>query len=133
MYLRVTNDTGTYLFDFWAYGESTKLVPGGGLSVSKSGVSLNHHFVHRRLDPTFAFCGGNYRIEVFAKVLGDNSANKLAELNVELVGHQGPTMAQVMDAGMHFEWDIGEEKYVGRIERRSERRAPPDFLDFHET
>jgi len=131
MYLKVTNDAGTYLFDFWAFGES-KLVPGGGLSVPKTGVALNHHFVHRRTHPAFAFCSGNYRFEVFAKVLGHNKVIKLAELDTAMTGDQGPTMMQVMDAGVFFEWDTAEQQYVGRVERRSERRAPPDFLDSHE-
>ena len=118
MYVKLHNDGGTYLFDAWGYGETNKLVVGGGLFVPRSGVAFNHHFVLHRSEMEFAFFGGDYRIEVFAKVLGRSEAIMLKEMDVVLEGNQGPTMAQVFDATAFFEWDIEAKRYISSVERR---------------
>jgi hypothetical protein len=117
MHLVVHNEYGAYLFDFWAYGEPT-IAKGSGLFVPRNGVALHHHFVLNRQTENFIFTGGDYRIEVFAKIIGQRDLTRLKEIKVALIGEQSPMMIQVMDAGVFFEWDAATEDYVGRLERR---------------
>lgn len=121
MHLVVHNEYGAYLFDFWAYGEPN-IAKGSGLFVPRNGVALHHHFVLNRRTENFLFVGGDYRIEVFAKIVGQRSLVKLKEIKVALVGDQSPMMIQVLDAGVFFEWDAASEDYVGRLERRPNNR-----------
>ncbi|HEY0266181.1 MAG TPA: hypothetical protein VGC16_05470 [Rhizomicrobium sp.] len=121
MHLVVHNEYGDHLFDFWAYGEP-HIAKGSGLFVPRNGVSLHHHFVLNRRSENFIFASGDYRIEIFAKIVGRPKLVKLKELKVALAGDQSPTMVQLMDAGIFFEWDAGSENYVGRLERRLNRQ-----------
>lgn len=117
MHLIVHNEYGAYPFDFWAYGEPT-LAKGSGLFIPRSGIALHHHFVLNRQAEHFLFVGGDYRIEIFAKIVGGRNPKKLMEINIALVGDQSPMMIQVMDAGIFFEWDAVSENYIGRLERQ---------------
>ena len=81
-------------------------------------MAVGHHFVFRNVEREFVFAGGNYELQLFAKVLGSSSISKLIELTLTLPDNQGPTIAQIMDAGAIFEWDVEKDQYVSRIERR---------------
>lgn len=123
MHLVVHNEYGAYFFDFWAYGEP-KIAKGSGLFVPRNGVALHHHFVLNRRTENFLFVGGDYRIEVFAKIFGHSNLVKLKEIKVALAGNQSPMMIQVLDAGVFFEWDAASEDYIGRLEKRPKLDRP---------
>jgi len=120
MHLIVHNEYGAYPFDFWAYGGEAKLAKGSGLFVPRTGVALHHHFVLNRNEHNFLFVGGDYRIEVFAKIAGQAHATKLTEIKIALVGEQSPAMIQIPDMGLFFELDAVSNGYASRIERRPE-------------
>ncbi len=82
VWFTVDNRVGEYLFDFWGYAETDKLSLGSGMFVRQSGVTYNHHFVSRRDD--FIFWDGDYRLEVFAKVVGNRRAIRLTNLTLRL-------------------------------------------------
>jgi hypothetical protein len=58
-------------FNIWVYGEREKLVRGSGLFVGETGVAANHHFLTPADGRSFSFTEGHYRIDVFARLLGD--------------------------------------------------------------
>jgi len=63
MYVRLHNPAGSFLFDFWGYGETNQLSLGSGLFVGPTGITYNHHFVLRRSPTEFLFLNGiTYRI-----------------------------------------------------------------------
>src|SRR5713226_7443277 len=64
-------------FNIWVYGERGKLVRGSGLFVGETGVAANHHFLTPKDASSFRFMAGNYRVEVFAYLLGDRKRTLL--------------------------------------------------------
>ena len=116
VWFTVDNRVGEYLFDFWGYAETDKLSLGSGSFVSQSGVTYNHHFVSRRDD--FIFWDGDYRLEVFAKVVGNRRAIRLDQFNFEVDGQLSAEMVQIAQLGAFFEWNPDQEKYNARADRR---------------
>jgi hypothetical protein len=118
MLLRVQQPMGTYVFDFWGYGESEKLTLGSGLFVGQTGVAYNHHFNPRYGSDDFLFVAGDYRIEVFATTVGDKRAKKLRELSFTVGGEQAAELLQIMDRELWLLWNTDTRSYDGHIERR---------------
>ena len=63
-------------FNIWVYGDE-KLVRGSGLFVGDTGVAANHHFLAPRDGSSFRFTQGRYRLDVFARLLGDRGKKLL--------------------------------------------------------
>ncbi|MBV8810659.1 MAG: hypothetical protein JO033_18475 [Acidobacteriaceae bacterium] len=63
-------------FNIWVYGEREKLVRGSGLFAGETGVAANHHFL-TPTDSTFQFTEGQYRLDVFARLPGNNQPLRL--------------------------------------------------------
>src|SRR5438105_7952779 len=57
-------------FNIWVYGDE-RLVRGSGLFVGETGIVVNHHFLAPKDGATFRFTQGNYRMDVFAQLVGD--------------------------------------------------------------
>jgi hypothetical protein len=126
LYVRLTDQVGTWVFDRWIYGDHEQLSAGSGLFVSREGVAHNHHFLLRReSSDEFAFWGGAYRVEMFAKSVGAARHDRILDLNVVLPGDQGAILTQIVDAGAFLEWDSEKSEYISRIERYSVRESRP--------
>ena len=118
MYVRLHNSGGSHIFDFWGYGETDKLLLGSGLFVSQSGVTYNHHFVLRRDGQKFLFLDGDYRLEIFAELVGGRHPTKLMDINLRVDSQTAAEMIQIVQLGAFFEWDVDSSKYTVRLERR---------------
>src|SRR5262249_30421219 len=118
MYVRLHNRAGTHIFDFWGYGEADKLSLGSGLFVGQTGITYNHHFILRRDKNEFLFLDGDYRLDVFASVVGDRVPSKLMEINLSVDSQTAAEMVQIVQLGAFFEWDIDAGAYTVRLERR---------------
>jgi hypothetical protein len=64
-------------FNIWVYGERGQLVRGSGLFVGETGIAANHHFLLPPQSGSFQFTEGHYRLDVFARLLGDDEAKLL--------------------------------------------------------
>jgi hypothetical protein len=128
MFLRVQQPMGTYVFDFWGYGESEKLTLGSGLFVGQTGVAYNHHFNPRLGSVDFLFAAGEYRIEVFATAVGEKRAEKLMELSFTVGGEQAAELLQIMDRELWLLWNADMRSYDGHIERRPRRPNRPQEI-----
>jgi hypothetical protein len=118
MFVRLHNRTGSHTFDFWGYGETDKLSLGSGLFVGQTGVTYNHHFILRRDKNEFLFWDGDYRLEVFASLLGDRHPTQLMEINLTVDSQTAAEMVQIIQLCAFFEWDVDSETYTVRLERR---------------
>src|SRR6267142_2137669 len=70
MHVALTRSEMHQNFNIWVYGDD-KLVRGSGLYVGETGVAANHHFLAPKDCVSFRFAEGRYRVDVFAKLLGD--------------------------------------------------------------
>jgi len=67
MFARISVGEKSQDFNIWAYGDNG-LVRGSGLFVSKTGVSIYHHFLLPK-NEKWEFIDGNYKIELFAETV----------------------------------------------------------------
>lgn len=105
-------------FSVWTYGERNQLVRGSGLFVGETGVEANHHFLISKSTDPFQFIPGEYRLDVYAHLLGDrhrrllfSQALNVSEDNSETIGHN--------DAGLYFDWSPQEMQYRDHLDQES--------------
>lgn len=90
-------------FNIWVYGEG-KLVRGSGLFVGETGVAANYHFLAPRDGNAFRFSDGQYRIDVFAHLLGDRRRTLLFSQPIEIAREIATQLAEP-ENGLYFDWD----------------------------
>jgi hypothetical protein len=69
MFVDILHEQTRYPFYYWSHGDA-RLVPGSGLFVGPEGVACNHHFMPRTHTPDLQIGEGEYRLEVFASIVG---------------------------------------------------------------
>lgn len=121
MFLKVHQRAKTYVFDFWGHTESGKLTPGSGLFVGPTGIACDHHFNPRRDSDDFLFAEGEYRVEVFAAIIGQSRSTKLAELAFTVGEQQAAELSRVTDVALYLLWNVDTRTYDGYLERRPDR------------
>lgn len=124
MYLTIHYPAGEKrIFGFWGIDEGSKLTPGSGLYVSRTGVAANHHFVRSVHDLTLDFPPGLYRLEVFARVVGVKRPRRLAAVSIDL----SEDNARALDTrnGVLFERTPDTLQYLGHARPAPEGRNAP--------
>lgn len=124
MYVKIRQGDDERVFSFWGYGEATKLSPGSGLHVSRTGLAANHHFVLSVHENAYDFEPGPYEIDVIADVVGYRKPQKLTTINLSLSDELAGALKR--HEGVLFERKIGGE-YEGHtrphIDAENERRS----------
>jgi hypothetical protein len=77
LFARLRDGASEYLFPVWGMDADSKLVRGGGLLITKTGVVAWHHFVATADHTAFHFGTGKYEVDVFAHVHGTTHPVKL--------------------------------------------------------
>jgi hypothetical protein len=112
-------------FNIWVYGDD-RLVRGSGLFVGETGVAANHHFLAPK-DSSFCFSEGRYRIDVYAKMVGDRGKTLLfsqaLEVSLELAAE-----LKGSDSGLYFDWGPDSARYLPHIDKRPPK-PNEDFLE----
>jgi len=101
-------------FNVWVYGNE-KLVRGSGLFVGETGVEANHHFLSPRDGNTFRFTEGHYRLDVFARLLGDKKQTRLFSQTLE-ISRDCAAALSTPNAGLYFDWGPDASCYLPHIE-----------------
>jgi hypothetical protein len=107
-------------FNVWVYGNE-KLVRGSGLFVGETGVEANHHFLSPRDGSSFRFTEGRYRVDVFARLLGDEKQTCLFSETLELSREFAAELA-TSNAGVYFDWGPDSLRYLPHLETRPPAR-----------
>lgn len=114
MYARVSRNETVQNFNIWVYGEDN-LKRGSGLFVGEEGVTANHHFLTPKDGSAFDFVHGTYRIQLFAKLLGDNEALLLWSHEFE-VSNDVANSIKTGHSGLYFDWAPNSQSYLPHIE-----------------
>jgi hypothetical protein len=125
MFLRVKNSYGSYVFDFWGHTEGGKLTLGSGLFVSSTGSAADHHFSPRQDAAQFVFASGEYRVEIFAAVVGYAEPRKLTEVSFTVDAPQSAELTQIIDTELFLFWNADTRSYDGQSHRGPGIPAPP--------
>jgi hypothetical protein len=114
-------------FNIWVHGDE-KLVRGSGLFVGETGIAANHHFLTPNDGSDFKFLPGTYRLNIFAKFLGD-AKQKLLFSQELIVSHEvGQSLAE-HGVGLYFDWGPDSGRYLPHVDRRP---PIPDFAKYVE-
>ena len=113
-------------FNVWVYGNE-KLVRGSGLFVGETGVAANHHFLTPRDGNSFRFTEGHYRLDVFARLLGDREQTKLFTQALEISRELAAELAEP-NAGVYFDWGPDSSRYLPHVENRPPSPDPDDHF-----
>lgn len=116
MFLRVHHSGGTYLFDFWGHTEGGKLTLGSGLFVGPTGIACDHHFNPHR-GSNFRYVDGQYRIEIFAVLVGQQQPTKLMEVAFTVGEQNAAELIPFKDVALFLEWNADTRNYDQSIER----------------
>ena len=126
MHASLTRNETRQNFNIWVYGDD-KLVRGSGLFVGETGVVANHHFLTPKDGNSFRFVEGEYTLVVFAKLLGDKAAMRLATLKL-VITRENATALQEAANGLYFDWGPDAGRYIPHIEVRRSGQVAEDFL-----
>ncbi|HEU0217342.1 MAG TPA: hypothetical protein VFQ90_11830 [Stellaceae bacterium] len=118
-------------FNIWVYGARDKLVRGSGLFVGETGVSANHHFLVPEDGRLFRFSDGHYRLDVFAKLLGDSHPIKLFSQTLDISRDHAKALEE-KSAGIYFDWGPDSARYLPHVERLAPSRDAEGLLRFLE-
>jgi len=127
MYVSLTRNESHQSFGVWVHGDE-RLTRGSGLFVGETGVAANHHFMMPPDDgQSFVFSTGLYRLDVYAKLLGDRSNALLFSQQLELQSDQA-TALKNLETGVYFDWGQESQRYLAHVDQRpapSSREDPP--------
>ena len=116
LFIRLRRGETRQNFNIWVYGEKD-LARGSGLFVSQAGIATNHHF----LTPTdvrgFDFSAGDYELEVFGKIAGEDTTLLLSTIRVSIEGYEAEQL-QKGDHGIYFDWGPDAGRYQKKVEGR---------------
>jgi hypothetical protein len=102
-------------FNVWVYGDDN-LKRGSGLHVSDVGLVANHHFLLPADNSDFRFRGGQYHLELFATLLGDQKPIKLLSQVLDVTDAEGSSLSSNM-CGLYFDWGPQGNGYVSHLDR----------------
>ena len=114
LYVALSRNETHQNFSIWVYGEKP-LVRGSGLFVSDTGFAANHHFLVPPDAARFQFEEGAYRLDVFARILGDKRDKLLfsqtLEISKEILG-----ALKKVGGGVYFDWGPSSSRYIPHVE-----------------
>lgn len=114
-------------FNIWVYGEREKLVRGSGLFIGETGVAANHHFLTPHDGSSFHFTEGHYRLDVFARMLGDEKPVRLFSQALD-ISHEIAASLKEPGTGLYFDWGPDSSRYLPYVEKRPPSPEPEEFL-----
>jgi hypothetical protein len=126
MYVALSRNETRQNFNIWVYGNE-KLVRGSGLFVGETGVEANHHFLIPRDGSAFRFSEGRYRLEVFAKLLGDREQTLLFSQMLD-IPREIASLLENPSAGLYFDWGPDSSRYLLYVDEKPKLPAPESFL-----
>jgi hypothetical protein len=116
LFVKLHRGERTRVFNVWTYGERDLLVRGSGLSVPPEGTPLNHHFLLPRDATIFDFLPGDYKLEVFASVVGDRWPSLLFREQLSITDEQGMELEGSSSAGVFYDWEPENSSYFTHVE-----------------
>jgi hypothetical protein len=127
MYARLCHNETHQNFNIWVYGDD-KLVRGSGLFVGATGVEANHHFLLPRGNNHYQFDQGNYKLDVFARLLGDTKYSLMFTQTLEI----SPEVAAALTepgTGLYFDWGPDSSQYMPHVDKKPVSPNPEQFLE----
>ena len=91
----------------------------------QDGVASNHHFLLPKDGSEFRFQEGNYKLHVWAKLVGDASSNLLTAIDLN-ISHSQAKALNDPSTGLFFDWGPDQQSYHSHIDNR---KLPETSMD----
>lgn len=127
MHIALSRNETKQNFNIWVYGDE-RLVRGSGLFVGETGIAANHHFLAPRDEDSFHFTEGQYRLEVYAHLLGEKTRRRLFSQTLEISREIGIALKEP-GTGLYFDWGPDSSRYLPHVEVRPPSPDPEKFLE----
>lgn len=121
MFARLSLGGHRQSFPIWVLGNE-RLFRGSGIFVGEQGVVANHHFLLPSDTEQYAFNAGEYRLEVFARIVGASKAEALWSNSLIISDNDARMLAQPHNA-IYFDWGPDSNRYIASI-----RSKPPELM-----
>lgn len=118
-YARLRRGETQQNFSIWVYGDD-RLARGSGLYVGPEGVATNHHFLAPTDVRNFDFAAGEYKVEVFAKVVGERHVRRLSEVDLTISAAEAERLREP-GFGIYFDWGPDAGRYQTHVDKRPAR------------
>lgn len=126
MHVSLARNETHQTFNIWVHGDE-KLVRGSGLFVGESGVAANHHFLTPKDDGTFQFLAGRYRLDVYARLLGDSNPTILFSQELEVAPDVAATLKEP-GIGLYFDWGADSSRYLPHLDKHLPKPDPAEVF-----
>lgn len=120
LYVKLRRGETLQTFNIWVLGEE-KLARGSGLFVGQEGVTCNHHFLLPEDGTSFSFLSGDYRLEVFATIVGVSRPLLLGIAHVQVSESIAGALKSPRN-GVYFDWGSDSSRYHAHV--RSSPKVP---------
>lgn len=117
MHVTVSRNEASQNFNIWVYGERGRLVRGSGVFVGENGIAADHHFLLPADSDAFAFPAGQYRLDVFARLLGEGRAKRLFTQSLTISPEIAASLGEP-ETGVYFDWGPDSARYLPHVEKR---------------
>lgn len=125
MFVKIIRGEQSQNFPIWVLGDD-RLSRGSGIFVGEQGVVANHHFLLPPYTEKYEFKAGEYRLEVFAKLVGQMAAKSLWSDSFVVSDREARKITQ-RNCAIYFEWGPDSDCYISKV--RSKPPSPwPDGL-----
>lgn len=129
LYVRLRRGETQQNFNIWVYGEKD-LARGSGLFIGPEGIATNHNFLTPTDVNNFDFAAGDYRLEVFGKLVGEKRVSLLSTIELRIESDEAEKLRQ-QDRGINFNWGPDAGRYQTNIDGR--RSRPSDAIKLSES
>jgi len=126
MHVALSRNETLQNFNIWVYGDD-RLVRGSGLFLGETGIAANHHFLVPNDSTSFRFVEGRFKLEVFARLLGNKAQTLLFSQNLEISRDTAASLAEPK-AGLYFDWGPDSNRYMPHVDQRPSP-DPEKFLE----
>lgn len=127
-YIRLRRGETQQNFTIWVYRERD-LTSGIRLFIGQEGIATNDNFMTPTYVGSFDFSAGDYRLEVFGKVVGRDQVFSLAVIDLKIDQREAKKLRE-RDAGIYFDWGPDAERYQTKIDsKRFSKNDPLKMLE----
>lgn len=127
-YVRLRRGETQQNFNIWVYGDD-KLARGSGLFVGYEGIATNHHFLTPSDVRNFDFSAGDYKLDIFVKIVGELEARRLSEINLSIAPAEADQLREPGN-GIYFDWGPDAGRYQTHVDKRPKKESLDSLLFF---
>lgn len=127
MFVRLSWGEMTRNFPIWVVGDE-KLARGSGLRVGEDGIVANHHFLLPGDVENHSWKAGEYKVDVFARLVGKEAPSLLFSTHLSIDPEQARRLRSP-NTGIYFDWGPDSQRYLTHKRKNAPSRSmPPEVL-----